>query len=517
MAETEKYYFDKKAADKAVKFFENYLRHSIGEWSGRSFSLEPWQKQITLDIFGWKRTSDDLRRYRTVYIEIPRKNGKSTLSAGFALLLFMADGEPGAEVYSAAADTGQASIVFEEAKRMVEGSPELLKRVNVWRRSIAWPARASKYQVISADAKTKHGFNAHGIIFDELHTQPNRELWDVLTTSVGSRRQPMTVVITTAGYDKESICWEQHEYARKVIEGSIEDDSFYGVIYAADEEDDWTNPEVWRKCNPNLGVSVKMEYLEQECAKAKESPAYQNTFRRLHLNQWTEQETRMIEMSVWDECGGVVDAEALKGRICYGGLDLASTSDLAAFLMVFPPEDDDGPYRLMPKFWIPGNNIVKKGLKDHVAYDGWVRAGLLNATPGNTIDFDYIRHDINELNRDYHIKEIAYDSWGAALLSSQLRDDGLEMYEFIQGWKSYAAPTKEFMALQLNRRLAHGNNPILRWMASNMVAKIDPAGNMKPDKGKARQKIDGIVAAIMGLDRAMRNAGYAGAGRILTL
>jgi phage terminase large subunit-like protein len=225
----------------------------------------------------------------------------------------------------------------------------------------------------------------------------------------------------------------------------------------------------------------------------------------------------MIEMSIWDECSGKVDADALKGRRCYGGLDLASTSDLAAFLMVFPPEDEDGLYRLLPRFWIPGNNIVKRGLKDQVAYDGWVRAGLLNTTPGNTIDFDYIRYEINELNKDYYIKEIAYDSWGAALLSSQLLDDGFEMYEFIQGWKSYAAPTKEFLALLLNRRLAHGNNPILRWMASNMVAKIDPAGNMKPDKSKARQKIDGIVAAIMGVDRAMRKFGYAGAGRILTL
>ena len=512
----EKYYFDEKAADKAVKFFEKYLRHSKGEWAGKPFTLEPWQEKIVREIFGWKR-SDGLRKYRTVYVEIPRKNGKSTFSAGLALYLLFADGEPGAEVYSAAADTGQASIVFDEAKRMVNGSPELLNRADVWRRSIVWRERDAKYQVISADAKTKHGFNAHGIIVDELHAQPNRELWDVLVTSVGARRQPMTIAITTAGYDRESICWEQHEYAQKVIEGSIVDETFYAVIYAAGEEDDWTDPKVWAKCNPNLGISVKTEYLEQECAKAKESPAYQNTFRRLHLNQWTEQEERWIDMPKWDACSGVVDAEALKGRICYGGLDLAATSDMAALLMVFPPEGEDDPYLLLPKFWIPGDNIVKKGLKDRVAYDGWVRAGLLTATPGNVIDFNYIRHEINELNRDYHIKEIAYDRWGAVQLSSALIDDGFEMVEFGQGFASMGGPTKELLALVLGQKIAHGNNPILRWMASNMVVKQDPAGNMKPDKGKARQKIDGIVAAIMGLDRAMRNVGYVGAGRILTL
>jgi len=517
VAETEKYYFDKKIADRKVSFFEKHLKHSKGEWADQPFLLEEWERKIIRDVHGWRRTLDGTRRYRTVYIEVPKKNGKSTLVAGMGLDLTFTDNEPKAEVYSAAADTRQASIVFDEAKSMVESSPALDKRAKVFRRRIVNIKDGSFYEVLSADAYTKHGFNVHGVIFDELHTQPNRELWMTLKKGVAARRSPLVIAITTAGYDRESICWDQHEYALKVLDDPNFDESFYAVIYAADEDDDWTDPKIWAKANPNLGVTVKIDFLEQECAIAKESPAEENAFRRLHLNQWTEQETRMIEMSVWDECGGVVDAEALKGRICYGGLDLASTSDLAAFLMVFPPEDDDGPYRLMPKFWIPGNNIVKKGLKDHVAYDGWVRAGLLNATPGNTIDFDYIRHDINELNRDYHIKEIAYDSWGAALLSSQLRDDGLEMYEFIQGWKSYAAPTKEFMALLLNRRLAHGNNPILRWMASNMVAKIDPAGNMKPDKGKARQKIDGIVAAIMGLDRAMRNVCCAGLGRILTL
>jgi phage terminase large subunit-like protein len=448
---------------------------------------------------------------------VPRKAGKSTLGAGFGLYLTFADGENFAEVISAAGTRSQAGKVFDEARRMVEGSPDLKSRSRVFLKCIVNTRDGGNYQVISADADFQHGGNLSGIIFDELHVQKNRDLWDVLATSTGSRDQPLTIAITTAGYDRESICWKIHERAMQVIDNPSHDESFYAVIYAADEEDDWTDPEIWKKANPTLGVTPKMESLEKLFNIAKDSPPDQNTFRRLHLNQWTEQETRMIEMSIWDECSGKVDADALKGRRCYGGLDLASTSDLAAFLMVFPPEDEDGLYRLLPRFWIPGNNIVKRGLKDQVAYDGWVRAGLLNTTPGNTIDFDYIRYEINELNKDYYIKEIAYDSWGAALLSSQLLDDGFEMYEFIQGWKSYAAPTKEFLALLLNRRLAHGNNPILRWMASNMVAKIDPAGNMKPDKSKARQKIDGIVAAIMGVDRAMRKFGYAGAGRILTL
>ncbi|HOX23422.1 MAG TPA: terminase large subunit, partial [Elusimicrobiales bacterium] len=308
-----KYRFDAKAARKAERFFELYLTHVKGEWAGMPFKLERWQREIVRTLFGWKRP-DGTRRYRTCYIEIPRKNGKSSLCAGLALYLLMADREPSAEVYSAAADREQASIIFDIAKSMVSVSNELNLRLKVFRKAIAYNKAMSSYKVLSADAYTKHGLNAHGIIFDELHAQPNRELWDVLATSTGARTQPLTVAITTAGFDRSSICWELHEYARRIKEGVIEDDSFLPVIYAADEGDDWRDPKTWRKANPNIGVSISEDYLKRECAKAENIPAYENTFRRLHLNQWTQQESRWLPMSAWEACGGQVIPEMLKGK-----------------------------------------------------------------------------------------------------------------------------------------------------------------------------------------------------------
>jgi phage terminase large subunit-like protein len=506
---TSEFYFDERAAVVACNFFERLLHHSKGEWSGRPFTLLDWQKRdIIRPLFGWKRKSDGTRRYRTAYIEIPRKNGKSTLSAGIALCLLYADGEPAAEVYSAAADRDQASIVFDEAKRMVDASPELSKRSGVFKRSIFVNETLSSYKVLSADAPTKHGLNASGIIFDELHAQPNRDLWDVLTTSTGARRQPLTVAITTAGYDRQSICFEQHEYARQVLAGIIDDPSYFAYIAAADEKDDWTAPATWRKSNPSLGHTVKLDYLEQECRKAQASPAYQNTFRRLHLNQWTQQETRWLDISAWDRCADPFDAKLLDGAQCYGGLDLASSSDIASFVLCFPNESgEDELYTLLPFFWIPADNMVERARRDRVPYDAWVRDGLVRATPGNVIDYGFIVRDIAAMSEQYNIKEIAFDRWGAFQVSQQLDGAGLTMIGFGQGFNSMSPPSKDLLRLVMDGKLRHGGNAVLRWMADNVVVTTDPAGNIKPNKQKSREKIDGIVASIMALDRAVRHAG----------
>ncbi len=501
------FYFDERAAVIAIAFFEKLLRHSKGEWAGMPFELQGWQRDdIIKPLFGWKRKSDGTRRFRRAYIEIPRKNGKSTLSSGIALYLLFADGEPGAEVYSAAADRDQASIVFNEAKNMIDQSPELAKRSQVFKRAIIIPDEASTYRVLSADAPTKHGLNAHGIIFDELHVQPNRELWDVLTTSTGSRRQPLVVAITTAGYDRNSICWEQHEYAKAVLEKNI-DTSFFAYIAAADEKDDWTSQEIWSKANPGLGVSVKLEYLEEECRRAQQSPAYQNTFRRLHLNQWTSQETRWLDMERWDACDMPVVAKLLEGSICYGGLDLASSSDIASFVLDFSNEEGEEEHHAwLPFFWIPEENMIERVHKDLVPYDVWTRQGLIRTTPGNVIDFGFIVRDIIELGKIYNIKEIAFDRWGAFQVSQQLDGAGFIMVGFGQGFQSMSPPTKELLRLVMDGKLSHGGHPVLRWMADNMVVSTDPAGNVKPNKQKSREKIDGIVAGIMALDRSVRNA-----------
>lgn len=505
------YYFDDTAAQVTVNFFEKLLVHVKGEWADQPFLLQDWQKEdIIRPLFGWKQ-ADGTRKYRTAYIEVPRKNGKSNLASGIALFLLFADGEKGAEIYSAAADRDQAHIVFDLAKTMTDKAPQLNKISKIYKRSIVYSEAESFYRVLSADVPTKHGFNAHGVVVDELHAQPNRDLVDVLVTSTGARRQPLTIFITTAGYDRESICWEYHEYARQVLEGIIDDPSFFAYIMATDPEDDWTDPEIWAKANPGLGTQVKMDYLENQARRAQNSPAYQNTFRRMHLNQWTQQESRWLSMEAWDACGGPINAKLLEGAPCYGGLDLASTSDIASFVLTFPAEEgEEEQFAWLPFFWIPEENMIGRARKDRVPYDAWVRDKFITATEGNVIDYGYIVRDIEALAEIYNIKEIAFDRWGAFQVSQQMEGAGFVMVGFGQGFASMSAPTKELLRLILDRKLHHGNNPVLRWMADNLVVSTDPAGNVKPNKAKSREKIDGVVAGVMGLDRAIRHGNIGG-------
>jgi phage terminase large subunit-like protein len=499
------FWFDDYAADTAVEFFTKYLRHSKGEWAGKPLSLEKWQAELIRNIFGWKRP-DGTRKYRKVYVEIPRKNGKSTIAAGVALLLLFADKEAGAEVYSAAADRDQARIVFTAAKQMVKASPDLDKRSQVYINSIVVPRTASSYKVLSADAPTKHGLNSHGLVVDEVHAQPNRELIDVLSTSTGSRRQPLEFYITTAGFDRNSICWELRDYAEKVRDGIIEDPSFLPVIYAADEKDDWKDPETWKKANPNLEVSIKLEYLERECKRAQEVPAYENTFKRLHLNIWTQQDVRWMPMDKWKECPSeIVEPEQLAGRVCYGGLDLSTKTDISSLQLVFPPADEEEPYKVLSYYWVPQDNIELRAKRDRVDYQTWVNQELIRPTEGNVVDYDVIRRDINELGEKFIVKEIAFDPWNATQLATQLMGDGFEMVPFRQGFASMTEPTKNLMALVLAKQINHGNNAVLTWMASNVAVEQDAAGNLKPSKKKSTEKIDGVVALIMAIGRAIVN------------
>jgi len=505
------FYFDERASKHALSFFENFLVHSTGQWAGRPFKLQPWQRDsIIRPLFGWKR-KNGLRRFNTAYVEVPRKNGKSELAAGVALYLTTADGEPGGEVYGGAVDALQARIVFERAVAMRQRSRELRRRTKKYRSSIVYPTTESVYRVISGDTKNKDGLNAHGVILDEFHAQKNRELYDVLDTSTGSRRQPILFIITTAGFDRNSICWELHDYAIKVLRRQIVDDAFLPVIFPdpgpEDREDgevDWTDPKEWRKANPNMGISVTEEYLAAKCEKAKQLPGFENAFRRLHLNQWTEQDKRWMKMAVWDATAGSVVASELEGMPCYGGLDLASTTDIAAFVLCFQIKED---FKWLPFFWVPEENMRERVRKDRVPYDLWVKQGLMKATPGNVIDYKIIIKDILALREFFDVREVAYDRWGATKIQQDLCDEGVKMIPFGQGFGSMSAPSKELLALALQRRIHHGSHAILRWMASNVVMKMDSAENMKPDKAKSTSRIDGIVAGIMALDRAIRHDG----------
>ena len=498
-------YYDKDSADYAVNFIE-CLSHTKGKWSGKPFELIDWQEQIIRDIFGTLK-SNGYRQFNTAYIEIPKKMGKSELAAAVALLLCCGDGEERAEVYGCAADRQQASIVFEVAADMVRMSPALSKRVKILSatKRIVFQPTNSFYQVLSAEAYSKHGFNIHGVVFDELHTQPNRKLFDVMTKGSGdARTQPLYFLITTAGSDTKSICYETHQKAKDLLEGRKVDPTFYPVIYGADESDDWTDPKVWKKANPSLGITVGIDKVKAACESAKQNPAEENTFRQLRLNQWVKQAVRWMPMDRWDKCAFAVNEEELLGRVCYGGLDLSSSIDITAFVLVFPPEDEDDKYVVLPYFWLPEETLNLRVNRDHVPYDVWEKQGYLKTTEGNVVHYGFIEKFIESLGEKYNIREIAFDRWGAVQMVQNLEGMGFTVVPFGQGFKDMSPPTKELMKLTLEEKVAHGGHPVLRWMMDNIFIRTDPAGNIKPDKEKSTEKIDGAVATIMALDRAIR-------------
>ena len=498
-------YYDKQAADYAVSFIE-CLSHTKGTWAGKPFKLLEWQEKIIRDIFGILK-SNGYRQFNTAYIEIPKKNGKSELAAAVALLLTCGDGEERAEVYGCAADRQQASIVFEVAADMVRMCPALSKRVKILasQKRIIYIPTNSFYQVLSAEAYSKHGFNIHGVVFDELHTQPNRKLFDVMTKGSGdARMQPLYFLITTAGTDTHSICYEQHQKAQDILDGRKHDPTFYPVIYGAGDSDDWTDPEVWKKANPSLGETIGIDKVVTACNSAKENPGEENSFRQLRLNQWVKQSVRWMPMQKWDLCNFTVSEKQLEGRVCYGGLDLSSTTDITAFVLVFPPDDEEDKYSILPYFWLPEETLDLRVRRDHVPYDIWKKQGFLMTTEGNVVHYGFIENFIDELGQRFNIKEIAFDRWGAVQMSQNLEGLGFTMVQFGQGYRDMSPPTKELMRLVLNQQIAHNGHPVLRWMMDNIFIKTDPAGNIKPDKEKSTEKIDGAVATIMALDRAIR-------------
>lgn len=498
-------YYDKEYADFAVAFIES-LCHTKGTWAGKKFELIDWQEQIIRDLFGTLKPNG-YRQFNTAFIEIPKKQGKSELAAAVALLLTCGDGEQRAEVYGCAADRQQASIVFEVAADMVRMCPALSKRVKILasQKRIIYIPTNSFYQVLSAEAYSKHGFNIHGVVFDELHTQPNRKLFDVMTKGSGdARMQPLYFLITTAGTDTHSICYETHQKAKDILEGRKIDPTFYPVIYGADENDDWTDPKVWEKANPSLGITVGIDKVQTACESAKQNPSEENSFRQLRLNQWVKQAVRWMPMDKWDKCAFAVNEDDLRGRVCYGGLDLSSTTDITAFVLVFPPLDEEDKYIILPYFWIPEDTLDLRVKRDHVPYDVWERQEYLQTTEGNVVHYGYIEKFIEQLGKRFNIREIAFDRWGAVQMVQNLEGMGFTVVPFGQGFKDMSPPTKELMKLTLEQRIAHGGHPVLRWNMDNIFVRTDPAGNIKADKEKSTEKIDGAIATIMALDRAIR-------------
>lgn len=499
-------YYDEEKADRAVRFIEN-LCHTKGRWSGKPFWLLPWQEQIIRDIFGIVK-EDGTRQFRTAYVEIPKKNGKSELAAAVALYLLYADKEPSAEVYGAAADRQQASIVYDVAKRMVEMSPALMKRSKIMaatKRLVNY-SNAGFYQVLSAEVGTKHGFNVSGLVLDELHTQPNRDLVDVLTKGSGdARTQPLYFLITTAGTDRNSICYEYHTRAKDILDGKIINPSFYPVIYGLDDLDDWNDEASWYKSNPSLGYTIDIARVRDAYNDALQNPAEENVFRQLRLDQWVGSSVAWIPEHVYDRGNIPIDMDALRGRECYAGLDLSSTSDITAFVMLFPPLEGEDTYVVVPHFWLPRGTLELRVRRDHVPYDVWEKQGLFHTTEGDVVDYDALRQTINGLYTEYNIKEIGVDQWNATQLINQLAGDGFTMVPIGMNFRDMSPGMKELYKLLLEGKIIHGGNPVLRWMAGNVVADIDGAENIKPSKKRSTEKIDGIVALIMALDRAIRH------------
>ena len=504
-------HYDKAKADRAVKFIEN-LCHTKGKWAGTRFWLLPWQEQLIRDIFGIVKP-DGNRQFRTAFVEICKKVGKSELAAAVALYLLYADNEPSAEVYGAAADRQQASIVFDVAKQMVEMSPALMKRSKLMAatKRIVNYGNAGYYQVLSAEVGGKHGFSVSGLVFDEIHTQPNRQLYDVLTKgSSDARQNPLHFIITTAGNDRHSIAFELHTKAVDILEGRRVDPTFYPVVYGLKDDEDWEDEANWYKVNPSLGYTVDIERLRDAYREAKQNPADEITFKWLRMNMWVSSTTAWIPDAIYMRGNEPIDMDSLLGRDCYAGLDLSSTGDITALVLMFPPRDETEKYIVLPFFWVPEETIPRRVKANSVPYDVWEKQGNILATEGNVIHYDFIEKFIYDLAEKYHILEIAVDRWNATQMIQNLEGEGFTIVPFGQGFSSMSAPTKEFYRLLMEGQIIHGGHPVLRWMAGNVVIDTDPAGNIKVTKAKSKEKIDGIVAAIMALDRCIRQESQSG-------
>lgn len=518
-AQAKGFHFDAEAAQFAIEWIEQIIRHAKGTLAGEPFLLEQWEKSIVANTFGWKNSAG-WRRFREVFIYVPKKNGKTAFAAALLLLVMMTDGELGAEVYSAAASRDQAALIFAHAAGMVKMERELDKRLTVYgakggsqMRSIVYEAEMSVYKCLAADANTADGASPHLAIIDELHRHRTPELAEVLQKSTAARAQPLVIYTSTADYNRPSLCNSLLKRGRSVRDNPGDpskpgyDPAFLPAIYEASSKDDWTDPAVWAKANPNLDVTVPKSFFARECKKAQETPSELNNFLRLHLNIVTDSVEAWLRMDRWDLCPVLPSLADLRGRRCWGGLDLSSTIDITALVLAFEP-DESGIIPILPFFWIPQERMHERVKRDKVPYDVWVRDEFVEATPGDVIDYGYIRRRLKEIVADFNLVDVGYDPYNAReFCINQLQEqDGINVVEFRQGYQSMNEPSKRFEALVMGKQLAHGGNPVMRWMASNTVARRDPAGNIKPDKEKSSEKIDGIVGSIMGIGRMMANA-----------
>lgn len=513
--------FNPDAARYVIAFF-GFLRHSKGRWAGKPFELSGWQHFLIWNLFGWQKWSEQserwIRRYSIADVEVARKNGKSTLYAGIALYLFIADGEAGAEVYTAATKRDQAKIVYREAMRMVQKSPELRRLVDVAKERMSF--EDSVFEPLGADANTLDGLGPSAAIVDETHAHKTPDVWDVLETATGAREQALLASISTAGWNRQSIKWTLREHSRQVLEGIVDDDKWFALIFTLDDDDEWTDPATWIKANPNLGISVSLDDLAGKIERAKQIPSAQNNIRRKNLNQWVSQQSRYIPMHLWSKQPKGKSRDELKGALCKSGLDMAKNEDLAALVHIFP--DDDGGVDVQLRLWIPRERAEQRQRENYIPYLEWADQNFIELCDEDTIDPHIIQHRIIEDSRHYYLDELAFDPWNAHWVSTELAAEGIQVVEFGQTAKNYNEPTREVVELLRRRKLRHCNHPVLTWCADNLEVKEDAQGNMRPVKPGSNSpfKIDGMAALIMAIGRALANpprkSVYAEPGRLIS-
>jgi len=489
-------------ANHAINFIE-CLRHYQGASAGKRFRLSLWQKFVVGSVFGWY-VNDGQRRFRTAYIEIGKGNGKTPLAAAVALYALVSDGEAGAEVYSAATSRDQAGICFNDAKQFVLSCVPLANRLEVGINNIAFHATSSFFRIVSAEGRGLDGKRPHFVVVDELHEHPTATVVEKMRAGTKGRTRALIFEITNSGYDQTTVCFEHHDYSIKVLMGVIPNDSWFAFVASLDKgEDPFVDPKCWIKSNPNLGVSLTTQYLTEQVREARDLPSKRNLVLRLNFCRWTEASESWVDLDHWDACASPIDHDALLGRACFGGLDLASVSDFCAYSLVFPPEEGDGIWQLLLKLYLPEAAVVRMREKLRLPIDHWIEQGLVTVTPGNVTDYGFIRRDVNASREKYRVKEIAFDRFNASQLVTDLQDDGALMVGFGQGYGSMSAPCKELERLYMSHRFNHGGHQLLRWMASNTVATKDAAENIKFDRAKSTQKIDGMVSTAMALGRAI--------------
>ncbi len=501
------FYFDIDAAQYRIDFYQ-FCRHSEGRWAGQIFEPEPWQQFIDWNIYGWKWKKNNKRRFKTIYIEVARKNGKSTWLATEGLYQTGYDGEHSPQVFTAATKKDQARIIHRISTRMVKASPSLRKNLGTFKDSVFCESMGGTFIPLGQDSKTEDGWNVQAALVDEYHAHPDSSLYDVLRSGMGSREQPLMMTITTAGFDKTSACYQEREYLIGILEGTFNDESYFGIIYTVDDETKWDNEIEWKRANPNLGISVSIDDMHDMCLKAKNSPSKQNEFKTKKLNIWTETLTRWITSEAWDACGFPVDVDGLAGRECIGAFDLSSVSDLTAWVLCFKPDVAGEPFRLVFRFFLPQYDLEKRFVSKDVLnqIQNWIRQGFITATPGNSIDYDFVKEQIRADGERFDVKEIPYDPYNATQVVNDLMKDGFEMLPFRQGYLTMSPAAKAFEAAVLEKKIAHGGNPVMKWMVSCTDVQSDPAGNIKPvkpDRGKSAKRIDGVIASIMAYSRSM--------------